>query len=309
MTNRQSGRAIRESNRSGNFIAQSACLLLLTGSILVGAFVWLLPVEVVQQWAVNRAGTGPFDRFEAVGQAEFALWLVRFFFTLLPVVIWYVWTDISRWRTWIVAVWHGLSASTSPSSTADITVHRSFSDRARTIGCRAALTAWMLLFAFHFIHGIGERMHEWPYFRFNSGEVVLPNISDSNRAVIRYLQHETPPNARILVASDQKLFFLSYYLRPRTLLHRMHPDSEHVIPLKDQQRRLNAYRLTDLTESDLAQMPHDYTLEYFEHPDLVDPSQILDDTNWISFVRQRERNPRLIPQYVVRLRKAGGTPR
>ena len=165
----------------------------------------------------------------------------------------------------------------------------------------------MLLFAVHAAEGIGQRIHEWPYFRFHSGNTVLPNISDSNRAVIRYLLEATPPDARILVASDQKLFFLSYYLRPRTLLHRMHPDSEHVIPLKDQERKLNAYRLDDLTDADLQQMPHDYTLEYFEHPDLVDRSQLLSDSAWIAFVRRSRQDPTFVPPYVVRLRPAAET--
>ena len=110
----------------------------------------------------------------------------------------------------------------------------------------------------------------------------------------------------ILVASDQKLFFLSYYLRPRVLLHRMHPDSEHVIPLKDQERKLSAYRLDDLSSDDLQQLPHDYTLEYFEHPDFVDRAQLLDDTTWISFIRRKQQSPSFVPPYVVRLRPAGG---
>ena len=118
-----------------------------------------------------------------------------------------------------------------------------------------------------------------------------------------HLQQATPSGARILVASDQKLFFLSYYLRPRTLLHRMHPDSEHVIPLKDQERKLAAYRLNELTADDLAQMNHDYTLEYFEHPDLVDMSQVLSDPAWVTFLRQREGNRLLVPSYEVKLRK------
>ena len=88
------------------------------------------------------------------------------------------------------------------------------------------------------------------------------------------------------------------------LLHRMHPESEHVIPLKDQERKLAAYQLDELTADDLAQMPHDYTLEYFEHPDLVDPSQVLSDAAWVDFIRQREANRSLIPSYLVRLRKA-----
>ena len=50
-------------------------------------------------------------------------------------------------------------------------------------------------------------------------------------------------------------------------------------------------------------MNHDYTLEYFEHPDLVDMSQVLSDPAWVTFLRQREGNRLLVPSYEVKLRK------
>ncbi len=273
-------------------------------SLLASGVLWFIPVEVVQQWALNRAGSGAFERFQAIGEAEFSLWLLRIASTILPILIWFVWSDWNWWFDYFTDVWRGLLVLTEPSSLPRDSNQLSLARRARTWGCRGMLLTWVVLFGAHAAQGVGQRIHEWPYFRFNSGQVVLPNISDSNRAVIRYLQEATPPNARILVASDQKLFFLSYYLRPRTLLHRMHPESEHVIPLKEQQRRLSAYRLDELTTADLEQMPHDYTLEYFEHPDLVDRSQIFDDKAWIAFIRRREHNPSLVPAYVVRLRAA-----
>jgi len=40
-------------------------------AILIGGFLWLLPLEVALQWAVDRAGQGQFERFEAIGAAEF----------------------------------------------------------------------------------------------------------------------------------------------------------------------------------------------------------------------------------------------
>lgn len=288
------------------WIQHGAILIAFVASLLACGFIWLVPIEVVEQWAFDRAGSGTFDKFEAVGEADFSVWMWRVATPLLLILIWRVWLNLNRWLAFLADVWRGLATITSSTSHGDLAKSRSHADLARTVCCRGLLIGWVMVFAAHTVHGIGLRMHDWPYFRFNSGEVVLPNISDSNRAVIRFLQEATPPGSRILVASDQKLFFLSYYLRPRTLLHRMHPDSEHVIPLKDQQRKLVAYRLDELTPNDLAGMPHDYTLEYFEHPDLVDRSQVLNDSAWIAFIRRREKNPSLIPSYMVRLRTAGG---
>lgn len=280
-------------------------LLIFGGLLLTCAAAWIVPIEVFQQWALDHAGTGEFAQFEAIGEAEFSVWLARITSILLLIATWLVWRDLSRWMQFMKSTWLGLIQVTRGDSDDSNSRATSASHRLRTIVTRVLLIGWMLLFTAHAVHGIGLRIHDWPYFRFNSGEAVLPNISVSNKAVIRYLQESTPPGARILVASDQKLFFLSYYLRPRTLLHRMHPGSEHVIPLKDQQRKLEAYQLSDLSAEDLARMPHDYTLEYFEHPSLVDPAHVMDDPAWIRFIRSRERNLTLIPNYVVRLRPAG----
>lgn len=276
-------------------------------TLLIAGFVWIVPIEVFQQWAFDRAGQGQFERFEAIGSSEFAVWLGRVTSLVVLFLSVTIWRDLDRWANFVHEAWSGLLTMTAVSFSPDDASSRSLAERLRTIGTRGIVIAWSILFIAHFANGIRERIHEWPYFRFNSGDVVLPNISDSNRAVIRYLREATPENARILVASDQKLFFLSYYLRPRVLLHRMHPESEHVIPLKDQERKLNAYRLEELSPHDLEQMPHDYTLEYFEHPDFVDRGRLLEDRAWIEFMRRREQNPTLVPSYVVRLRPVEGT--
>jgi hypothetical protein len=283
--------------------ARIVIVLVFVSLLLVAGFYWLVPIEVFEQWAFDRAGQDAFGQFESVGRADFFVWFWRIVAPLGLVLAWRVWRNLSQNAEFLVNVGTGLAQLTQSASNRESSRSRSFVNRVRTIGCRIGIVAWFVLFLGHSIHGLQQRAHDWPYFRWNSGEVVLPNISESNRMVIRYLQASTPPSARILVASDQKLFFLSYYLRPRTLFHRMHPDSEHVIPLKDQERRLAAYRLDELTAEDLAQMPHQYTLEYFEHPDLVDQTQVLSDSAWIRFVRQHERNPSLIPSYLVRLRK------
>ena len=126
--------------------------------------------------------------------------------------------------------------------------------------------AWGGLAMIHFVGAIDKRTRDWPVYRLNSGAQVLPNISDSNRMVIRYLSQVTPEDARILVLSDQKLFFLSYYLLPRRLYHPMHPEAEFVIPQPDQQRPLAAYRVSDLDDEYLSRINPDYVLEYFEGP-------------------------------------------
>ena len=288
----------RESSSPAGWLTQTTLLLTLIGTLLVSGFVWVVPIEVIEQWAFDRAGSGTYEQFEAIGSADFMVWFWRIVAPLLSIMFWRIWSKREQWQFFVADLGQGLAAATRPD-----TSHSSFFDRVQTFVYRGLLLAWGVVFIGHSVHGIGLRAHDWPYFRFNSGNVVLPNISESNRAVIRYLQEATPPDARILVASDQKLFFLSYYLRPRTLLHRMHPDSEHVIPLKDQERKLAAYRLEELTTEDLAQMPHDYTLEYFEHTERVDRSQVLSDAAWIAFIRRREQNPGLIPSYLTRLRK------
>jgi len=282
-----------------------AMVLLFVGLLLACAAAWVVPIEVFQQWALDRAGTGEFAKFEAIGEAEFSVWLVRIVSLSLLIVGSILWRDLARWVAFVNAAWTGLMQVTRTDDDGAAQAHTSMMQRLRTVGIRAFLCSWAVLFVAHTVHAIGLRIHDWPYFRFNSGEVVLPNMSVSNKAVIRYLQQTTPPHARILVASDQKLFFLSYYLRPRTLLHQMHPGSEHVIPLKDQERKLEAYRLSDLSAEDLSRMNHDFTLEYFEHPSMVDAKQVLDDSAWIAFIRGREQNPNLIPNYLVRLRPAG----
>lgn len=280
-------------------------LLIMVGLLLTCAAAWIVPIEVFQQWALDRAGTGEFAKFEAIGEAEFSVWLARIFSVLLFVATWLIWRDLSSWVQFSQSAWLGLLQVTAGDNSDTVHCPTSTNGKMRTNVARGFLIGWALLFTAHSVHGIGLRIHDWPYFRFKSGDVVLPNISVSNKAVIRYLQESTPPDARILVASDQKLFFLSYYLRPRTLLHKMHPGSEHVIPLKDQERKLEAYQLSDLSAEDLAGMPHNYTLEYFEHPSMVDSAHVTDDPAWIRFIRNWERNPSLIPNYIVRLRPAG----
>ena len=301
---RSARKVLPELPRSGPF-AYGTILLLAVTTILAAAFVWLIPMDVVRQWAYDRAGNGPFERFESVGEAEFSLWLARIALSCMAILQVGIWWSLDRCLAFARDVWNGLITLSAPVQDQSSTKARPVQDQWSGIAFRGFLVAWAVLAVSHAVHALGLQIHDWPYFRFNSGDIVLPNISNSNRAVIRYLKEATPPGARILVASDQKLFFLSYYLRPRILFHRMHPDSEHVIPLKDQERKLVAYRLDELTDQDLKQMPHEYTLEYFEHPDFVDSDDVLDDANWVEFIRRQERDRSFVPKYLVRLRRIG----
>ena len=301
-----SRRSISSNHRLPATSPQSArygLVALLVITLITTVLVWLIPIEAFQQWAYNRAKPEPFARYEAIGAAEFLTWTARIGFPLLLYLTIFVFRRIASSSMFVVNLIRGCKELTGQANFAGN--QKTFGNRWRTIGCRVILLAWLLLFVGHAVYGFGQRAYDWPYFHFNSGQVVLPNISDSNRAVIRYLLSVTPPGSRILVASDQKLFFLSYYLRPRTLFHKMHPESEHVIPLADQKRKLNAYRLNELTAEDLRQIPHDYTLEYFEHPDLVNRGEVLDDRNWVTFYRTQQRDPSLVPSFLVRLRKVG----
>ena len=102
--------------------------------------------------------------------------------------------------------------------------------------------------------------------------------------------------------SDQKLFFVSYYLLPRHVLHRIHPDAEHLIPRKNQERQLAAYRLSEIPTTLLQQQRPDYILEYFEGAEYVEPGRATEDAAWVRFVRTWQRDPNYVPPYTVVLR-------
>ena len=113
------------------------------------------------------------------------------------------------------------------------------------------------------------------------------------------------PGARILVVSDQTAYFLSYYLLPRQVFHKVHPDAERVIPQPDQQRQLAAYRLEDFSAEELRALDPDFVLEYFEGPAYVDRERLLEDAQWITFVRRLRGDAAYVPPYNVALRPFG----
>jgi hypothetical protein len=263
-------------------------VVLLFGSAALTAAAWAISPEMAENWAFARHGTP-----ESLLDARALLWLLRLAAPAAALACWFAWRGGPRTAAKLRAIRSDLIAlmPATPSN-----------PRLRRGVVLAAVTAWLLLAASHWIDGARRVLHEWPVYGWRSGAQVLPNMSESNRAVIRYLQATTPENARILVASDQTLYFLSYYLWPRQVFQRRHPDSEFTVPQPDQARQLAAYRLSDLTADDIASINPDFVLEYYEGPAYVDPDRLLDDTQWITFVRQLRDDRLYVPPYNVRLR-------
>jgi hypothetical protein len=268
-------------------------LLLLTLVCLAAAgVVWVLPVEYFElRAAANAIG----DPGEAAGQAVALVWLARVAAPLLAVAS-------------VAAVWHHAAFSHWTrqviAQAADVTMCRPATATngsrasARSWSVRLLILGWFGLACWHGGIAIADRTRDWPVYKLNSGDAVLPNISPENRLVIRYLTAATPDDARIVVFSDQKLFFLSYYLLPRQLYHRMHPDAEFVIPRAHGELPLRAFRRDEITDDELAALEPDYVLEYFEGPEYVDRKRLDDDRDWITFWRRSTQSPGL-PEFTV----------
>ena len=259
------------------------------------AFVWLMPMDYFQSWLIERAGPDQYSQFAAHEQAFAAVVFLRI---LLPVIAiltitgFYFYTRLVSFTT---HCWSVVSEKT-------LIKQQEKQDSNRTILFRILLLAWFGLGLFHFGKGLERRFEDWPWYHFHSGPSIMPNISESNRDVIRFLKESTEENSRILVLSDQKLFFLSYYLLPRKLFHPIHPESEFVIPKEYQQRQLKAYRLSDLDEAYLSRISPDYILEYYEGDDYLEKERLMEDPRWIQF-QQSLYGPQYQPTYNVRLRK------
>jgi hypothetical protein len=282
-------------------VVRISCQVLVLGTTLALVAVWAIPLDVIQSRAVERAGDDPFARFEALGQAEALTWLLR---TTLPIGLVLFWPSprrgarVARWLS-IVAEGCGQATGGEPADS------RATASRNDAWVLRVFCLGWAGLAVMHFAGAVDQRTRDWPYYRLNSGAAVLPNISESNRMVIRYLSRATPEDARILILSDQKLFFVSYYLLPRRVYHPMHPEAEFVIPQPDQQRPLPAWRLSDVDETYVAGLDVDYVVEYFEGPDYVDDDRLLEDADWVSFAREWRHDAEYVPPFNVVLRPRG----
>ena len=276
--------------------------------LLAGA-AWLLPVEVAQSWAVGWAGRDEFSQFEAFVASSATVWFVRWSATVGVLILSVGWMK----RRWLVPFlakalaefWQAAASRTTravPGSSCRV-------DSIRTTLSRVFIVAWLVLAVYHAGSSVQRRLWDWPVYRLHAGRTVLPNISDTNRDVIRYLESATPAGSKILVLSDQKLYFLSYYLLPRRLYHPTHPDSEFVIAQPYNQRQLAAYRLEDLSPDHVQRLQPDYIVEYLEGAHFTRGRDLERDRNWLTFQRHRH-GANWRPEYLVELRRhsAGGTP-
>lgn len=265
------------------------------GTLLLALSLWAVPLDVVLVWVHDRPGLKEFQRVDAAGEAEFLIWLLRFAAIPACLASCLLLIRLGSTTTFVSNAFGGWLSATGACA-ADVPT-----SRWRTYGLRIFFVAWCALALWHAGLAVQERMHQWRFFRFWSGDYVLPNISDANASVIRYLQSTTPSNARIFVASDQKLFFISYYVLPRRIYHKIHPESEFVLPQADLQNRLEAYRLADISPETIERIAPDYILEYFEHPDSVDRTRLREDTAWLLVFRQVFRGQEQ-PTFLVSLR-------
>lgn len=278
-----------------SLLVRTILILLLIVSIPGLVFVWLMPTEFFQSWMIEHAAPDQFSKFAAHEQAQAIFVLLRILLPLIAIFTATAFFFCYRVTCFITQCWSAVSEQT-------LINNEQKRDGKRTILFRFLLLSWFSLGVVHFAGGVSRRIEDWPWYHFNAGPEILPNISESNRDVIRFLKESTPENARILVLSDQKLFFLSYYLLPRKLFHPLHPESEFVIPKEFQQRQLKAYRLSDLEQDYIAEIAPDYILEYYEGADYLEKERFQEDPRWLHYLQNRYGYD-YQPTYNVRLRK------
>lgn len=275
--------------------AVTSCLLGCLGlAALLACAVWIVPLELAQAWAVDHAGNSDFEKFEAYGTATAAVWFFRLALIVATAGLGLIWILRAKVAPFLIRatdeLWQVAETSRSPSS---------------IVGTRLVqilVLGWLILGIYQFGNGISRRLKDWPVYQLLAGPRMMPNISDSNRDVIRYLAAATEPNSRILVLSDQKLYFLSYYLLPRRIYHPTHPDSEFVIAMPNNERQLASYRLDDLSPEQIANYRPDYVLEYFEGKSFTENENLSRDAVWMRYGSQRY-GPTWQPSYLVSLRR------
>lgn len=259
--------------------------------LLGAAAGWVVPVEIMQEWAFRRAPANDvYAQFEAVGRIEAIWWVLTWMgpvLALLGVILWQWQIPASQA---LAGAGQELMLLTAPGQSAS---------NWQAWGKRLLIGGTLVLALVHTLEGFWQRIVDWPVYRLHSGDTILPNISDSNRSVIRYLQAATPEDSRIFVVSDQKLFFLSYYLWPRRILHEMHPEAAHLIPRPNQQRQLPAYRLEDVPDNVIQAARPGFILEYYEGPDYVVPERNEADPHWVRFIRELHGDSSYHPPYTV----------
>ena len=261
---------------------------------------WLIPIDVAQGWAVGRAADDDFARFEAHGAMTATMWSVRVASTLLVLALGIIWIQRRRVAPAVAQAFAGFWQDTRP--TLDPESAPSVVSKVQTGVVRVLVVSWLVLGVYQLGCSVNRRLWDWPLYQLHAGQTILPNISDGNREVIRFVASSTPPNARILVLSDQKVYFLSYYLLPRRLYHPSHPDSVFVIAKAHNERQLAAYRLQDLTSEQIDQLSPDYILEYFEGKQFIEGVDLKRDQGWLNYQR-RKYGPDWQPSYLVSLRR------
>ncbi|WP_146370882.1 hypothetical protein [Symmachiella macrocystis] len=275
--------------------------VMLCGAAWLSFDAWYTPLEVRQQAAAARVTGGP-DEFAAAKAFTEALWgSMRWAAPLAVLVALVALFQLHRLAPFLSSAGRGFQAATATGNEPH--------DARQTWLIRGFVAAWLIIAMTQFGESVVQRMRDWQSYGLHAGQTSLPNLSDTNYLLIRYLEEATPPDAKILVLSDQKLFFLSYYLLPRRLYHPMHPDSEFVIPLAQGERQLAAYTRVDLPAQYLEELQPDYVLEYFEGEAFVDPARVREDQGWLRFLGQGKvttEQPRI--QVILRPYPSEGTP-
>jgi len=268
--------------------------LILIVSVLATIAAWSVSVEMAETWVFTRTH----DPHAALATSE-RLRLIR---VLAPLMALGASIGLRRWpqteqqlRTLVREFLAATRLSDSQPASA----------RVRSVACRVAVAAWLLLSLMHWEAGIRKPIHEWPIYVWASGDLVLPNMSSSNRDAIRALRDATEEDSRILCLSDQTLYFVSYYAWPRKVLHRVHPDSEFAVPQEGLAQRRAAYRLSDFPEDQIADWAPNYVLEYYASPEYVDQHPLEYDPRMVSYLRKRHDDPAYLPECPLRLRPIG----
>ena len=275
----------------------------IVAGIVVSVVTWMLPVDLAMDLAVTRTAWSTLAEFERAGRAE-AIWMFcRVAGPLLLIV------SLAARRGRLLHTVRDLIEGWRQTTTASVSVESSTSSthaantqsRSLTALIRVCIVAWIGLAVLHAGACLWRRIEDWPVYRFRSGHTVLPNISQQNRDVIHYLQSVTPPDSRLFVISDQKLYFVSYYVLPRRVYHLTHPDGEFRIPAGYGARTIPTLLEADLPAGYLETLDPDYIVEYLESSKYMDPDRMYDDASWIAFQRARY-GPGYQPTYQVSVR-------
>ncbi len=285
-------------NRAIHFVVLAGVV----AGIIVSAVAWMLPVELAMDLAVTETTWSTLAEFERAGRAE-AVWILCR--AAGPLLL--IGSLVARRRGRLVHTTRELIEGWCETTTvrepkeASITNTVAGQRRWQTTLVRVCVLAWVGLAVLHAGACLWRRIEDWPVYRLNSGHTVLPNISQQNRDIIHYLRSVTPPDSRLFVISDQKLYFVSYYVLPRRVYHLTHPDAEFRIPAGYGARTISTLLEDGLPDGYLETLNPDYVVEYLESSSYMDPDRMHDDASWIAFQRARY-GPGFQPTYQVSVR-------